>query len=357
MSMFSKLTDGSGFLSLLLIPAVCLPGSAAEFVKVADFPDYGTWGATDWNGRIYVGFYTHQHGRDLPIYRSGVNDEKFEFVRMLGSGESLPELFVSPDGKTLHATTEGHSGPSQSPGMHWWTTDQENAMEWQSQSFSERTEYRWGIASLVHGNDMYMAFSGARVGAKILKYEQGEFKQFGPVVTPDEHSIVLEMQVFHDTPYAAGGLSTRWDKPDCGRVYRLNTSENKWESVFSHEDGLIGCSAIFDGKLWVGTVFGTKVYSTKSGTDWKVAYDFNMKGSWPGPDAMTVHKNTLYVSCGNRDDIVKIIARPLGGEFKEVYSSNDYVNISAFVTRGEDLYAFGEKKEGGGMALKLLEKK
>lgn len=353
----SHRSDGSCLVPMLaaVLLWAALPCRAADFVQVAELPDYGTWGATHWKGRLYVGFYTHQHGRDLPLYRSGINDEKFEFVRMLGSGESLPELFVSPDGSTLHATTEGHSGPRQSPGMHWWTTDSEHAKDWQSQSFAQRHEYRWGIASHVHQDDMYMAFSGAHVGAKVLRHDPQSrgWVQVGPGVAPDEHSIVLEIQVFRGGLYAAGGLAGRWQKPDCGRIYRFNERHNTWESVFPHRDGLIASSAVFDDRLWVGTVFGTRIYSSADGKAWEIAHDFEMKGSWPGVDAMAVHRGTLYASCGNTDDRVRIVARPAGGAFREVFSSDRYKSISAFVTRGDDLYAFGATTQGGGMVLKL----
>jgi hypothetical protein len=338
------------------IAAVAWPEDGGPFVQVADLPNYGTWGAANWNGRFYVGFYTHPHGRDLPLYRSGVNDETFEFVRMLGSGESLPELFVSSDGSALHATTEGHLGPRQSPGMHWWTTDSEHAQDWQSQSFSERHEYRWGIASYTDLNSMYMAFSGARVGAKLMTYgdRQKRWLQAGPVVSPDEHAIVLEIQRFRDNLYAAGGLASRWDKPDCGRIYRIDQSLTKWESVFPVSDGLISSSAVFADKLWVGTVFGTKVYSSADGQHWQIEHDFETTGSWPGVDAMIVHDDILFVACGNDDDQVQIVARSANGHFQTLLKSSSYKNISAFVTRGDDLYAFGAKTEGGGMVLKLL---
>jgi len=347
-----------GFLSLAAY-LFCTPASlgqnADRFVHVADLPDYGTWGAAHWNGRLYVGFYTHPHGRDLPLYRSGVNDERFEFVMNLGSGESMPELFVSPDGTTLHATTEGHSGPRQSPGMHWWTTDSERALQWQSQSFSERHEYRWGIASQVHQDSMYMAFSGAHVGAKLLTYDdrQEHWVQVGPVITPDEHAIVLEIQQFRDRLYVAGGLASRWDKRDCGRIYRLGPDRLDWESVFPISDGLISSSAVFADKLWVGTVFGTKVYSSTDGQQWQVEHDFELTGSWPGVDAMLVHNGRLYVACGNDDDQLRIISCSATEPFKTIFSSSDYKNLSAFVARGDDLYAFGAKTQGGGMVLKL----
>ena len=328
-------------------------GRADRFVKVADFPNYATWGAANWNGRIYVGFYTEPHGKDLPLYRTGVNDDKFTFVRNLGSGESMPEIFVSPDGSTLHATTEGYSGTRQSPGMHWWTTDSANALDWKSESFSQKTEYRWGIASLVHNKDMFMAFSGGKVGAKVLKHENGTWKQFGPLVTPEDDCIVLELEVFKGRFYAAGGTG-RYQQPDCTRLFRLNASSDKWESVFPHKDGLIACAAVFDGKLWVGTVWGTKVYCSSNGTDWDVAYDFKMKGSWPGPDTMIVYKNKLYVASGDSDKRIKIAARPAGGQFSEVFSSDQYRTIGQFIIRGSDLYALGGKTGGGGMALKLV---
>lgn len=350
-----RIFDFLSFAGGIFLAATALAEGGGRFVQVADLPEYGTWGATHWNGRLYVGFYTHPHGRDLPLYRSGVNDEQFEFVRMLGSGESMPELFVSPDGTTLHATTEGHSGPRQSPGMHWWTTDSGQALQWQSQSFSERHEYRWGIASQVYQDSMYMAFSGAHVGAKLLTYDDRRERwiQVGPVVTPDEHAIVLEIQQFRDDLYVAGGLASRWDKPDCGRVYRLDADRLHWESVFAISDGLISSSAVFADRLWIGTVFGTKVYSTVDGQHWQVEHDFELTGSWPGVDAMLVHKDRLYVACGNDDDQLQIISRSASEPFETIFSSEEYKNISAFVTRGDDLYAFGAKTRVGGMVLKL----
>lgn len=339
---------------LLLVPSV-RAAAGDRFVKVADLGEYGTWAATEWQGRLYVGFYTHPHGRDLPLYRTGVDDESFEFVRMLGAGESVPELFVSPDGTTLHATTEGHSGPRQSPGMHWWTTDSHQAREWRSESFSARHEYRWGIASLVQGGAMFMAFSGGQVGAKVLRFDEdrGAWLQVGPVVTPDEHAIVLELQEFRGRLHAAGGLAGRWDKPDCGRIHRLDPATDRWESVFPVRDGLIASSAVFADRLWVGTVFGTKVYSSVDGEQWELEHDFAMTGSWPGVDAMAVHRGMLYVACGNGDDRLSIVARSREGRWETLLESAEFKTVSAFVTRGDDLYAFGTKTSGGGVALKL----
>jgi len=69
---------------------------------------------------------------------------------------------------------------------------------------------------------------------------------------------------------------------------------------------------------------------------------------------MTVRENILYVACGNDDDQLQIVARSATGRFQTLLTSGHYKNISAFVTRGNDLYAFGAKVEGGGMVLKFL---
>ena len=218
------------FLSILVwsvfFSALWASAFAANFTEVASFGSYGPWGACVWNGRIYVGFYVGH--TDLPLYRSGVNNDSFSFVRNLGRGESIPRLWVSPGNTVLNATTEGLSGSEQSPAVHWWTTDSANAQSWSSETFGTGSQYRWGLAALVNGNDEYMGFNQPSSACLALKRTSlGSWSQYGPLVTPTEGELILELVMFNGQLYAGGGVCSAYTQPDCARVVRYTGSG--WE--------------------------------------------------------------------------------------------------------------------------------
>ncbi len=327
-----------------LLAAMCTIASATNFSEVASFSSYGPWGACVWNGRIYVGFYVG-HG-DLPLYRSGVNDNNFTFVRNVGHGEATPRIWVSPDGNWLNIGTEGL--PPDAPATLWYTDDSANAHNWSSQTFGDASQTRGILAAGVVDGVEYLCTYSLYFPGYLLRHS-GSWSQYTPGITPYENECILELQVFNGRLYAGGGETTTWASDDCCRVVRYNGSA--WETVFAPTDGLVASSAVFDGKLWVGTVWGTKVYSTTNGTNWMQECNFGLTGSWPVVEAMIVHNNKLYVAGVNGDNALRIISRPAGGSFSQVYSSNAYKSCGEFVIRGEDLYLFAEKVTGGTAAL------